>query len=86
MSTLSIAAVQYDIQWLDQQTNFKHLEELLSDYFNTNSGVDLLLLPETFSTGFCINRQDVQEPENGGTALIWLKKIAQQYNLSLIHI
>ena len=33
MSTLSIAAVQYDIQWLDQQTNFKHLEELLSDYF-----------------------------------------------------
>ncbi len=80
MSTLTIAAVQYDIQWLDQQTNFKHLEELLSDYFNTNSGVDLLLLPETFSTGFCINRQDVQEPENGGTALIWLKKIAQQYN------
>ena len=80
MSTLTIAAVQYDIQWLDQQTNFKHLEELLSDYFNTNSRVDLLLLPETFSTGFCINRQDVQEPENGGTALIWLKKIAQQYN------
>ncbi len=80
MSTLTIAAVQYDIQWLDQQANFKHLEELLSDYFNANSAVDLLLLPETFSTGFCINRQDVQEPENGGTALIWLKKIAQQYN------
>ena len=33
MSTLTIAAVQYDIQWLDQQANFKHLERLISDYF-----------------------------------------------------
>ena len=80
MSTLTIAAVQYDIQWLDQQANFKHLERLISDYFKANTTVDLLLLPETFSTGFCINRKDVQEPENGGIALVWLKKIAQQYN------
>jgi len=80
MPTLTIAAVQYDIQWLDQQANFKHLERLISDYFKANTTVDLLLLPETFSTGFCINRKDVQEPENGGIALAWLKKIAQQYN------
>jgi predicted amidohydrolase len=38
------------------------------------------LLPETFSTGFCINRKEVQEPEDGGITLVWLKKIAQQYN------
>ncbi len=80
MSTLTIAAVQYDIHWLDQQANFKYLEQLISDYFNENRAVDLLLLPETFSTGFCINKDNVQEPENGGLALAWLKKIAQQYN------
>ena len=80
MSTLTIAAVQFDIQWLDQQVNFNNLETLIKDHFTVNVPADLLLLPETFSTGFCINRKDVQEPEGGGIALAWLKKIAKQYN------
>ena len=80
MSTLTIAAVQYDIAWLDQQTNFATLEHMIAEHFQHNSAVDLLLLPETFSTGFCINNKQVQEPENGGKSLVWLKKIAQQYN------
>lgn len=80
MSTLTIAAVQYDIQWLDQQANFNHLEQLIEQHFTDNSAADLLLLPETFSTGFCINKNDVQEPEDGGLALAWLKKIAKKYN------
>ncbi|MFQ3313480.1 MAG: omega-amidase [Colwellia sp.] len=80
MSTLTIAAVQYDIQWLDQQANFNHLEQLIEQHFIDNAAVDLLLLPETFSTGFCINNSDVQESEDGGLALAWLKKIAQQYH------
>ncbi|PKI14895.1 amidohydrolase [Colwellia sp. 12G3] len=80
MSTLTIAAVQYDIHWLDQQANFNHLEQLIENHFTNNVAVDLLLLPETFSTGFCINSSEVQEPEDGGLALAWLKKIAQQYN------
>jgi omega-amidase len=80
MSTLTIAAVQFNIHWLDQQANLKQLEQLISDHFIDNTAVDLLLLPETFSTGFCINRKDVQEPEDGGMALVWLKKMAKQYN------
>jgi len=79
MSTLIVAAVQTDIYWLDQQANFKGLEKLIAAHFDENEAVDLLLLPETFSTGFCINRTDVQEPSDGGMALSWLKKIAQQY-------
>jgi predicted amidohydrolase len=80
MSTLTIAAVQYDIHWLDQQANFNGLEQLISAHFSDHVAADLLLLPETFSTGFCINRKDVQEPEDGGIALAWLKKMARQYN------
>ncbi len=80
MSTLTIAAVQYDIYWLDQQANFNHLEKLIENHFTDNTAADLLLLPETFSTGFCINNSDVQEPEDGGLALTWLKKIARQHN------
>lgn len=80
MSTLAIAAVQYNIHWLDKKANLNHLEQLIADHFNENDAVDLLLLPETFSTGFCINRDDVQEPEDGGVILEWLKKMARQYN------
>lgn len=80
MSTLTIAAIQFDIHWLDQQANFMQLEQLIANYFNENSAIDLLLLPETFSTGFCINKNDVQEPENGGVALAWLTTIAQKYH------
>lgn len=80
MSTLNIAAVQYDIQWLDKKTNFTALENRLRDFFSNNEDVDLLLLPETFSTGFCIDDQSVQEPQDGGIDLIWLKQMAAEYN------
>jgi len=80
MSTIKVAAVQYDIHWLEQQRNFKGLESIIAKYFDENTPVDLLLLPETFSTGFCINKKDIQEPKNGGSALLWLKQMAKQYN------
>jgi omega-amidase len=80
MSTLKVAAVQYDIQWLDKKANFKKLEIMLREFFLDNAAVDLLLLPETFSTGFCIDDSNVQEPEDGGADLIWLKRMAIEFN------
>ncbi|MBL4773716.1 MAG: hypothetical protein JKX98_09000 [Alcanivoracaceae bacterium] len=59
MSTLKVATVQYDIQWLDKKANFASLEKMIRAYFYNNNAVDLLLLPETFSTGFCINDNNV---------------------------
>ena len=80
MSTLKIAAVQYDIQWLNKQANFDALEKMVWTFFSKNEAVDLLLLPETFSTGFCIDDNNVQQPEDGGEDLLWLKKMAKQFN------
>lgn len=80
MSTLKVAAVQFDIQWLDKKCNFETLEKMLKAFFTNNAPVDLLLLPETFSTGFCLDDKKVQEPENGGADLIWLKQMARKYN------
>jgi predicted amidohydrolase len=80
MSTLKVAAVQYDIQWLNKKANFQTLEKMLKQYFETNKTVDLLLLPETFSTGFCINDKTVQQSEEGGEDLVWLKQMASKYN------
>lgn len=79
MQTLTIAAIQYDIQWLQPEANFSALEVIIEQYFRSAGQVDLLLLPETFSTAFCINNKAAQVPENGGKTLIWLKNIARQY-------
>ena len=80
MSTLTVAAIQYDIQWLDKATNFAVLEHMIENFFSEHAAVDLLLLPETFSTGFCLNDAKVKQPEDGGEDLIWLKNIAAQHN------
>jgi predicted amidohydrolase len=80
MSTLKVAAIQYDIQWLDKKTNFETLECMLRQFFLNNKSVDLLLLPETFSTGFCIDDSHVQESENGGKDLVWLKQMAREFS------
>jgi predicted amidohydrolase len=80
MSTLKVAAVQYAIQWLDQKANFVILENMLHEFFMSNNSVDLLLLPETFSTGFCIDDKSVQEPEDGGADVLWLKRMAKEFN------
>ena len=80
MSTLKIAAVQYDIQWLDKNANFAALETMISEFFANNDAVDLLLLPETFSTGFCLDDSSVKQPEDGGEDLLWLKRMAAEFN------
>ncbi len=80
MSTLTIAAIQYDIQWLARQANLAKLETMIEQFFSSHDAVDLLLLPETFSTGFCTTDPAVSEPEYGGGDLLWLKQMAQKYN------
>lgn len=80
MSTLRVAAVQYDIQWRDKKANFESLEVMLREFFLDNKPVELLLLPESFSTGFCIDDKSIQEPEDGGADVLWLKRMAQKYN------
>ncbi|SFD33272.1 amidohydrolase [Pseudoalteromonas denitrificans] len=78
MQTLNIAAVQLDIKWLDKTRNLSHIDDLIRTEINTN--IDLILLPETFSTGFCINKPDVEEVEESSQVLDWLKESAKKYN------
>ena len=80
MSTLTIAAIQYDIAWLDKSANFSTLEHMMAGVFKDHQEIDLLLLPETFSTGFCTTDPTVSEPDDGGQDLRWLQHIARQYD------
>ncbi len=75
MPTINITTVQFDINWLDKQKNLNALSQLLDKVNNT----DLIVLPETFSTGFAVNL-DIGEPEQSGVVLEWMKNIASKKN------
>ena len=76
MSTLTIATVQFDIKWLDKAFNLSRLDRLLASI----DDVDLVLLPETFATGFSIDVPECEELAAGETVLPWLKRKAESLN------
>ncbi|MBB1402926.1 MULTISPECIES: amidohydrolase [Pseudoalteromonas] len=75
MSTLTITALQSSLYWLDKDANLAMFNKQLEAITHQP---DLILLPETFSTGFAINL-DCAEPENG-KVLTWLKAQAHKHD------
>lgn len=75
MSTLIIASIQTSLIWLDKAANLAAFDEKIADIDNA---VDLILLPETFATGFAINL-DCAESGNG-KVLDWMVATAKSTN------
>jgi predicted amidohydrolase len=67
MAELRVAAVQHDIAWGDRDANFERLAPKVAGA--VASGAGLVLLTETFSTGFGFDDPDfVTEPEGGASS------------------
>jgi predicted amidohydrolase len=62
---MKIAAVQHDIVWEDRDANFARLAPQVARA--VGAGAELVLLTETFSTGFSM-RPGIGEPEGGPSA------------------
>ena len=60
---MRVAAIQHDIAWCDRQANFDHLAPMIAGA--AASGARLIMLTETFSTGFATDRDDLGEPQGG---------------------
>ncbi|WP_404341950.1 amidohydrolase [Pseudoalteromonas mariniglutinosa] len=75
MSTLILALIQTELYWLDKPANLANFADKIS---NIKEPVDLIILPETFATGFAID-QDCGEPAQG-KVLTWLKDTAKTSN------
>ena len=60
---MRIAAVQHDIVWVDRAANFARLAPQVAAA--AAGGADLVLLTETFSTGFAVDSPGLAEPEGG---------------------
>ncbi len=69
---LHIGLVQPHIIWEDVAANLRLLGEFVD---SLPDETDLVILPETFSTGFTMNADQFAEDE-GGPVVSWMKKVA----------
>lgn len=70
---LNTALIQADLKWEDPQANrsyfTKEIEALSED-------VELIILPEMFTTGFSMNAENLAE-ENDGLSFQWMREMAK---------
>lgn len=71
---LKIALVQTDLYWENPTANLAMLEEKIAAL---TESVDLIVLPEMFTTGFTMNPAPVAEPMNL-TTFKWMRQMAAQ--------
>ena len=75
---MKIAAVQHDIVWCDRARNFERLAPMVAQA--AADGADLVLLSETFSTGFAVDSADFAEVENGPSSE-FLRRCASEFGV-----
>jgi omega-amidase len=71
---LTVCQVQPDLVWEDIAANLDQLEGMIEQL---TSKTDLIILPETFSTGFTMQSKLYAEEEDG-KAVEWMKRIARE--------
>lgn len=76
---LKIALVQSDLVWEVPELNRKNL---LSKIEVISEQVDVIILPEMFTTGFTMRTKEVAETMQGKT-VEWMKMIALKYNTAI---
>ena len=74
-----VAAVQHDIAWNDREANFEHLAPMIAGA--TASGADLIVLTETFSTGFGFDDPAVEAEPTGGPSAQFLADRASEHGV-----
>lgn len=75
-SQLTIAYFQQDIAWEDPTVNFQQVEQAFS---RVEGSMDMLVVPETFNTGFSDTMAEMAEPQEGET-LAFARSMARRHN------
>jgi len=76
---IHISLVQPDLVWEDIEANLSNLDRMLE---NVPADTALVVLPETFSTGFTMQSDRFAESEDG-KAVSWMKEIAREKQLHI---
>ena len=73
MSKLNALLVQAQIQWKDPAENRLHLQSLVEQNFSDDT--NLIVFPETFTTGF-LGDTDLPDEDMTGPTVEWMKSLA----------
>ncbi|MCI4444266.1 MAG: nitrilase family protein [Lentimicrobium sp.] len=76
---MKVALIQSSLTWENPTANRNHFEEKINAI---SEQVDLIVLPEMFSTGFTMNPEVVFETIEGETVL-WLQSLAKAKNSAI---
>lgn len=76
---MKIILLQTDICWASPSVNVNAIDAVIDTY---NKDVDLFVLPEMFSTGFCTNPEGTAESAEG-ESLQWMKQKAMKRNCAI---
>ena len=79
-TTLNIALIQTDLHWEDPVSNRKMFEEKIG---GIPDNVDLIVLPEMFTTGFTMKPQNIDISE-GDASVKWTQRMAQDHKVALV--
>jgi predicted amidohydrolase len=72
VSALRVSLVQQPLRWQEPAANREHFSALLRPM---SGNTDLVVLPETFTTGFSMQAERLAEPA-GGESVQWLQALA----------
>jgi len=82
LEDLMVAIVQPNIIWENKEENLSHLTRHIDVLIEEHPVVDLIVLPEMFSTGFTMNPQPHAETMDGPT-IEWMKEISSENDLAI---
>ncbi len=80
MEELHIALIQTPLVWEDPEANRRQLSDKLE---TLDRAVDLIVLPEMFTTGFTMSPEKIPV-EEGSLSLKWMKSQARKYDAGII--
>lgn len=75
-----VALLQYPIYWTDKDKNLCLTEERIA---HLAGKADVAVLPEMFTTGFCMDRPELAEPSDGPT-ILRLQQLADKHDIAVI--
>ena len=76
---MKVALVQLPLVWEDPKSNRVNIEQKINAI---ESGTDLIVLPEMFTTGFTMHPEAVAETMEGKTVL-WMQSLAKAKNAAI---
>ncbi len=76
---LRVTLGQVNLEWENPAMNRQNLENLILPLMGMS---DLIILPETFTTGFSGRIKDLSESMDGPT-ILWMVKLAEETNIAL---